>query len=136
MPYRKSSQFRSSPVPVLVERHTVKVMRSIPIDQSKVRVLAAGAATPATNPDGTPRVSRDGRPLSNLPVLLLAEGSRPEAATVRIPGAIPAFAELTPLRFTDFVAWYWTLDNGRSGISLTASAVQPEAPRPAQSGAR
>lgn len=106
-------------------------MKNIPIDPTRVRILTAGPATPATNLDGSPRLTRDGRPLTNIPVLVLVEGSRAESATVRVPSPVPVFAELTPLRLVGFVAWYWTLDNGRSGISLTATEAHPEsAPRP------
>lgn len=113
-------------------------MKNIPIDPSRVRILVAGPASPATNQDGSPRLSRDGRPLANLPVLVLVEGSRAESANVRVPGPVPAFPELTPLRLVGFVAWYWTLDNGKSGVSLTAAEAHAEqAPRPATpAGAR
>jgi hypothetical protein len=101
-------------------------MRTIPVDPHRVRILCAGPATPATNMDGTPRLSRDGKTLFNLPVLVLADGTRPEATNVRLPGPFPVIAELTALRFVGLVAWYWQMDNGRSGISLTATEVHQE----------
>lgn len=112
-------------------------MKNIPIDPTRVRILAAGAATPATNRDGTPRLNRESKPLYNVPVLILADGSRPEATNVRVPGPVAPVAELTPLRFVGLVAWYWQMDNGRSGISLTASEVHSDIVRPSSNpGAR
>lgn len=77
--------------------------------------------------DGSARLSRDGKPLFNLPILVLADGSRPEATSVRLPGPFPVIAELASIRFTGLVAWFWQMDNGKSGVSLTASEVHPEA---------
>lgn len=104
-------------------------MKNIPVDPTRVRILAAGNATPATNRDGTPRTNRDGKPLYNLPVLVLAEGSRAEATSIRLPGPVAPLPELAPLRFVGLVAWFWQMENGRSGISLTAAEVHPDAPR-------
>jgi hypothetical protein len=104
-------------------------MKNIPVDSTRTRILAAGNATPATNRDGTPRTNRDGKPLYNLPVLVLAEGSRAEATSIRLPGPVAPLPELAPLRFVGLVAWYWQMENGRSGISLTATEVQPDGPR-------
>lgn len=106
-------------------------MRNLPIDPARIRILAAGQPTPATNLDGSPRLGRDGRPLANLPVLVLSEGSRPESATVRLPGPVPAFPDLTPIRLVGLTAFFWKLDNGKSGISLTALEAQPDTARPA-----
>jgi hypothetical protein len=99
-------------------------MRRIPVDQSRLRILSAGPPAPATQPDGSPRLNRAGQALTNVPVLVLAEGGRAESLTVRVPSPAPALPELAPLRFGGLVAWYWTLDNGRSGISLTADTVE------------
>lgn len=99
-------------------------MKRIPVDTTKLRILAAGQPTPATNPDGSPRVNRAGQALTNVPVLVLAEGGRPESVNVRVPSPVPALGDLAPLRFSGLVAWHWTLDNGRSGVSLTAEAIQ------------
>lgn len=99
-------------------------MKRIPVDTTKLRILAAGQPAPATNPDGSPRVNRAGQALTNVPVLVLAEGGRPESVNVRVPSPVPALGDLAPLRFPGLVAWHWTLDNGRSGVSLTAEAIQ------------
>jgi hypothetical protein len=79
-------------------------------------------------------VTRAGKPLTNVPILVLAEGGRAESITVRVPSPVASVPDLAPLRFVGLVAWYWTLDNGRSGVSLTADAVEviqgrPEAAR-------
>jgi hypothetical protein len=116
----------------------VPLMKHIPIDPARIRVLVAGPSSPATNQDGSPRTSREGQPLANLPVLVLADGHRPEPVTVRVPGPLNDFPMLMPIRLTGFAAMFWTLDNGRSGLTLTATAVQPEQPQRAgeQNGAR
>lgn len=112
-------------------------MKRIPVDTTRLRMLAAGRPSPATTPDGSPRLNRAGQPLTNVPVLVLAEGGRPESVNVRVSSPVPTLADLAPLRFTGLVAWYWTLDNGRSGVSLSAEAVQVEAsPRPTGAGSR
>ncbi len=112
-------------------------MKRIPVDTTRLRILAAGQPVPATNPDGSARLNRAGQALTNVPVLVLAEGGRAESENVRVPSPVPALADLAPLRFTDLVAWYWTLDNGRSGVSLTAEGVHLEgAPRPSGAGSR
>jgi hypothetical protein len=98
-------------------------MKRIPVDTTKLRILAAGQPAPATNPDGSPRLNRAGQALTNVPVLVLAEGGRAESVNVRVPSQVPPLGDLTALRFTGLVAWYWTLDTGRSGVSLTAEAV-------------
>lgn len=101
-------------------------MKRIPVDTTKLRILAAGQPAPATNPDGSPRMNRAGQALTNVPVLILAEGGRPESVNVRVPSPVPALGDLAPLRFAGLLAWHWTLDNGRSGVSLTAEAVQAD----------
>jgi len=98
-------------------------MKRIPVDTTRLRILAAGQPAPATNPDGSARLNRAGQALTNVPVLVLAEGGRPESVNVRVPSPVPTLDDLAPLRFTGLVAWHWTLDNGRSGVSLTAEAV-------------
>ena len=101
-------------------------MKRIPVDTTRLRILAAGQPAPATNPDGSPRRNRAGQALTNVPVLVLAQGGRPEAVNVRVPSPVLSLGDLAPLRFTGLIAWHWTLDNGRSGVSLTAEAVQVE----------
>lgn len=76
-------------------------MKNIPFDPTRVRILAAGNATPATNRDGTPRVNRDRKPLYNLPVLVLAEGSRAEATSIRLPGPVAPLPERRQVSFVD-----------------------------------
>lgn len=110
-------------------------MKRIPVDTTRLRTLAAGQPAAATNPDGSPRLNRAGQALTNVPVLVLAEGGRPESVNVRVPSPVPALGDLAPLRFTGLVAWHWTLDNGRSGVSLTAEAVHVEGTPKATGGA-
>lgn len=112
-------------------------MKRIPVDTTRLRILAAGQPAPATNPDGSPRLNRAGQALTNVPVLVLAEGGRPESENVRVPSPVPALADLATLRFVGLVAWHWTLDNGRSGVSLTAEGIHVEGtPRPGGAGSR
>lgn len=99
-------------------------MKRIPVDTSRIRILAAGQPAPATNPDGSARTNRAGQALTNVPVLVLAEGGRPESVNVRVPSPVPTLPDLAPLRFVGLIAWFWTLDNGRSGVSLTAESLQ------------
>ncbi len=99
-------------------------MKTIPVDCTKLSLLVAGPIQPATAPDGTPRRDRAGRPLYNVPVVVMAEGGNADTMTVRVPGPVPQLPPLTPVRLTGLVARPWAME-GRSGVSFAAEAVQP-----------
>lgn len=98
-------------------------MRQIPVDVSKLQVLAGGKATPLLGQDGQPKHDRDGRPLFVLPVITLAEGETPEVFNVRVPGTVPEVATLTPVRINGLVARPWSMGD-RSGVTFTCASVQ------------
>ena len=102
-------------------------MNSIPVDTSRITTLVGGAIEPALTPSGTQRQSRDGKPLFNVPVVALIEGDNPDTFTVRVPGPVVQIPQLTPVRLIGLVARPWQME-GRSGVSFSASAIQPVQP--------
>jgi hypothetical protein len=98
-------------------------VRIIPIDTSRLTIVIGGDVKPATNQDGTPRTTREGKPLVNVPVIVMADGGT-ETMTVRLPGPVPSLPVLTKVAFVGLVAKPWALD-GRSGVSFQADGIQP-----------
>jgi hypothetical protein len=98
-------------------------VRTIPIDISKLTTVIGGDVKPATNQDGTVRTNREGKPLMNVPVIVMADGGT-ETMTVRIPGPVPSLPVLTRVVFVGLVAKPWSLD-GRAGVSFQAESIQP-----------
>ena len=103
-------------------------MKTLPIDTSKMTAFIGGAIQPATKEDGTQRHDREGRPLFNVPVVLIIEGANAEALSVRIPGPIVQAAPMTPVQVEQLEARPWSFD-GRSGVSFSATAVKPVQPQ-------
>lgn len=103
-------------------------MRTNPVDTAKLTFMVGGAIQPATQPDGTPKRSRNGQPLSNVPVVVVTDGSNADAFVVRIPGPVPEVAPLTSVKLVGLNARPWSMDGGRSGVSFTACSIQPAAP--------
>lgn len=99
-------------------------MKSIPVDTSRLTVLIGGAIEPATTPTGSQRQDKAGKPLFNVPVVVIVEGGSPDTLTVRVPGPLAAIPALTQVRLSALVARPWSMD-GRSGTSFSAESVQP-----------
>ncbi len=100
-------------------------MRQIPVDVSKLQTLAGGGATPLLDQGGQQKHDQEGRPLFVLPIVALVEGGMPEVFSVRVPGAPPELATLTPLRLVGLVARPWSIGD-RSGVTFSCASVQPQ----------
>ena len=85
-------------------------MRTIPIDTNRLRLMIAGLPTSATNQDGSERRDRDGRPLVNVPMIAIVDGTNAETFTVRLPGPVPQVAPLTEVRLKALVAKPWSIE--------------------------
>ncbi len=99
-------------------------MRNLPIDTTVLDIVIAGDISPATAPDGTPKLDRSGRALFNVPLVVFPHGGHGEGLTVRVPvypGDIP---RMTPVVIEGFTASPWAFD-GRSGVSFRADSVKP-----------
>lgn len=105
-------------------RDKEQTMRTIPVDTGKLRFFTGGPPRPLVTDTGEVRTDREGRPLSQLPVVALSEGGEAETLTVRMPGPLPDLAQLSPVRFDGLVARPWHMGD-RSGVSFWARAVAP-----------
>lgn len=99
-------------------------MKSIPVDTRAVTTLVGGAIQPATGPDGTQRRDKNGRPLFQVPVIIVSDSASADTLTVRVPGPVAQVQPLTPVTFVGLVARPWTME-GRSGVAFSAEAMQP-----------
>jgi hypothetical protein len=107
-------------------------MKTIPVDASRLTALVGAAVEPATTPSGQQRTDRTGKPLFNVPIVVVVEGAAPDTLTVRVPGPIGQMAPLTQVRLVGLIARPWQMD-GRAGVSFSAQAVQPvQSPAQAQ----
>lgn len=105
-------------------------MKTIPVDTSRITALVGGAIEAATTPTGEVRRDRDGKPLFNVPIVVVVEGGSPDTLAVRVPGPMRELAPLTPVQLVGLVARPWQME-GRSGVSYSAAAVQPVQPQAA-----
>lgn len=99
-------------------------MKSIPVDTRSITTLVGGAIQPAVGPDGAQRRDKSGRPLFQVPVVVVSESASADTFTVRLPGPVVQVQPLTPVTFVGLVARPWTME-GRSGVSFSAEAMQP-----------
>lgn len=98
-------------------------MTTLPLDTSKLTLIAAGEAYAPTNLDGTPVCAKDGTPTWVVPVLLAGPRRQPELVKVKINGATaPQVRPGTTLRLVDLVVTMWEL-NGRHGLAYRATSV-------------
>lgn len=73
--------------------------------------------------EGRQRTDSQGVLQWNVQVLLLRNGRRAQLVTVRVSSPVaPDIAPTTPVVFRDLVATTWQ-QNGRAGVSLSASGV-------------
>lgn len=105
-------------------------MQTIPVDQHEAGSFLVLSIAPATDETGTQTENRDGIPQWKIECL-----HRPQAREDFTPKAgvevvkiaartAPTVPDMTPVRFQNLVARMWTMGT-RSGISLSADAVQP-----------
>lgn len=99
-------------------------MKTIPVDTRSITTLVGGAIQPATGPDGVQRRDKSGRPLFQVPVVVVSETASADTFMVRLPGPVAQMQPLTPVTFVGLVARPWTME-GRSGVSFSAEAMQP-----------
>jgi hypothetical protein len=107
-------------------------MRNIPIDTTRIALAfidcAAVDAYDRTTGEvmrGTQRRSDEGMPLWNVNALAIVEGvDGGETVRVRVPAeTAPVFDPLARIEFDELNARPWE-QNGRSGVSLSATAVR------------
>ena len=99
-------------------------MRTIPVDTKSITTLVGGPIQAATSPDGSQRRDKSGRPLFQVPVIIVSEVASADTVVVRVPGPVAQVAPLTPVTFVGLVARPWSME-GRSGVSFSAEAMQP-----------
>jgi|GEM_PF-700380 len=106
-------------------------MATLPIRTDGYALLCGGTPEPVTDfTTGAPKMDPvTGAPLVAVPVILIAEG-RPEVASGKVPGPVPALTIGAPLTITDLVAITWE-NNGRSGVAFRAASITPAAGAPA-----
>ena len=107
-------------------------MRNIPIDTTRI-ALAFIDCAPVDAYDrntgevmrGTQRRTDEGTPMWNVNALAIVEGvDGGETVRVRVPAeTAPVFDPLARIEFDELNARPWE-QNGRSGVSLSASAVR------------
>lgn len=99
-------------------------MRTIPVDTRGMTTLVGGAIQPANGNDGNQRRDQNGRPLFQVPVVIVSESANADTVTVRVPGPVAQLPPLTPVSFVGLIARPWSME-GRSGVSFSAEAMQP-----------
>ena len=99
-------------------------MRTIPIDTNRLRLMIGGLPSAATNQDGSERRDRDGRPLVNVPMIAVVDGTAADTFNLRLPGPVAQIPPLTQVTVKGLVGRPWTID-GRSGFSFQAEALAP-----------
>lgn len=111
-------------------------MKVIPVDTTRLGKMRVLSITPELQEDGAQRVNADRLPVWIAETLIQAPDpdadagmagryARSEVERIKVAcPAVPEIADFQEARFLDLVARSWSLD-GRSGISLSASAVVP-----------
>ena len=99
-------------------------MNTLPIDQSKITTIIAGEAYEAKDMTGNQALTKEGKPMWFIPVLLTSPKSRPEMVRVKIannqnPKVIPGH----PVKFIGLQVIVWEL-NGKHGVSFKAEAIE------------
>jgi hypothetical protein len=99
-------------------------MNTLPIDQNSITTIVAGEAYASKDQSGEQALSKDGKPLWFVPVLLTNSTSRPEMVRVKIaspqqPKVIPG----QPIKFVKLLVIIWEL-NGRRGVSYKADGIE------------
>lgn len=99
-------------------------MNTLPIDQNSITTIVAGEAYASKDQSGNQALSKDGKPLWFVPVLITTPSARPEMVRVKIsfpqqPKVIPG----QPIKFLKLVVIIWEL-NGRRGISYKADGIE------------
>jgi len=99
-------------------------VKSLPLDASQFRFLAVSEADAVVDfTTKVPKADRNGQPVFSLDVLFSREGHKGEVVTVKVAGDKPVVTEGQKLRITGLEATPWE-NNGRSGISFSATSVQ------------
>lgn len=99
-------------------------MKTIPVDTKSITMLVGGVIQAATSPDGSPKRDKSGRPLFQVPIVVVSEAANADTFVVRVPGPIAQVAPLMPVNFHGLVARPWSME-GRSGVSFSAESMQP-----------
>ncbi|GAB3211235.1 hypothetical protein GCM10027294_32720 [Marinactinospora endophytica] len=101
-------------------------MRSIPVDTSRMTVIAAGPVRPklVNRQTGEIKVNAAGVQLWQVKVLAQVDEQDGEALTVSFPAQSPPQLRLgVPLRVAGLVAIPWEA-NGRHGVAFSAASVE------------
>lgn len=109
-------------------------LRSIPVDQTRFVATQFVAAEPRTDEDGNPRLGRNDRPSYRIAAsAIMTDGNgavSAETLDVNVEtgpdGVVPGdgLTMLDRIVFDNLTARPWSMDNGRSGVSLSATGVR------------
>lgn len=109
-------------------------LRSIPVDQTRFVATQFVAAEARTDEDGNPRLGRNDRPVYRIAAsVILSDGNGAVSAeTIDVnvetgsDGVVPGdgLSMLDRVVFDNLTARPWSMDNGRSGVTLSATAVR------------
>ncbi|MGO3150372.1 MAG: hypothetical protein ACTIJ0_10030 [Glutamicibacter ardleyensis] len=97
------------------------------LDQNQNGTFQVITVAPRVDREKVQRTDRDGLPQWTVETLRRpADGSPAEVIAVRVAAATqPQIAPMAEVRFKNFEAFFWSMENGRSGISLSADEVVP-----------
>jgi|GEM_PF-2322423 len=112
-------------------------MRSIPVDTNRAGSFKFLSSAPVTEfgDDNTQKRNAAGTPVFELQVLFTSnetDTSKAESDLMKIKVAAaqqPNIQPLADLGFQNLVARAWSMAGGKSGVSFSADAVAPVAPR-------
>ena len=100
-------------------------MRRLPVDTTTLSFVCAGSPEAALEFDsGAPRTDANGQALYEVRLLAINEGES-DVITVKVPGEPKALVTTAPVKVRGLVATPWRMDDGRSGVSYRAAAIEP-----------
>jgi hypothetical protein len=108
-------------------------MRRLPVDTTSLSFICARGPEPVLDYNTKlPVADRDGQALYWVTLLVTTEGEA-EVLRVKVAGEPKGLATHSPVKVRGLTALYWKNDDGRSGVSYFATAIDPARPERAAS---
>src|SRR5437660_9277559 len=103
-------------------------MRRLPIDTTSLSFICAKPPEPVLDYNTkAPVADRDGQALYWVSLFVTTDGVA-DVLRIKVTGEPKGLATTTPVKVKDLVAMYWKKDDGRSGVSYFAAAIEPARP--------
>jgi hypothetical protein len=101
----------------------------IPVDTSKLIIIAGGPAKPVTDREGKPRTDRDGQVLYSVDLSVLCAGERPDTWSVRLTAEPRGLDVGMPVKVTGLSAGAYDISDDKGnrnvGVSFRADSIEP-----------